>query len=216
MTQPQQLGFGFDAMAEEQATARIPSTMDEAIPYYRGLIERHHKSMLAGDVEKTMAARKEAQDLAVKLNGGKLLGICGGPDAPAYVLERATAAPAGDVPMWGQTGEFTINVGIVPVRIEQFGIFGVGAGFSLWPGFAAQAVDYCRPFLSETGYRSFLDCHAEMKPGITPDVFAREITQAYIARECHGKLRRIERTYTEREIARRAEEATSTEREPDL
>jgi hypothetical protein len=53
--------------------------MDEGIPYYRKLIERHHEAMLAADVEKTMAIRGEAQDLAVKLNGGKLLGICGGP-----------------------------------------------------------------------------------------------------------------------------------------
>jgi hypothetical protein len=91
MTQPEQLGFGFDEMLREQETAHLPATMEEAIPYYRKLIERHHEAMLAGDEPKVMEIRNEARDLAIKLNGGELLGICGGPDAPAMVLERATA-----------------------------------------------------------------------------------------------------------------------------
>jgi hypothetical protein len=212
MTQPQQLGFGFDAMLHEQETAHLPGTMEEAIPYYRNLIERHHAAMLAGDVPAAMKLREEAHELAVKVNGGGA-GICAGPDAPAYVLERATAAPAGTVPMWGQTGEFTINVGNMPVRIEQDGIFGVGASHMTWPGFAARAVDYQKPFLSDTGYRSFVGCHADMVPGTTPDVLAREMIQAYVAHECKGKLRKIERSYVEREVARRAAKTNSPQQE---
>src|SRR5580704_14958704 len=109
MTQPRQLGFGFDDMLREQETAHLPGTMEEAIPYYRKLIERHHAAMLAGDEKAAMAIREEAHELAYKVNGGKS-GIKGGPDAPCYVLERATEAPAGVVPMWGQTGNFTIDV----------------------------------------------------------------------------------------------------------
>jgi hypothetical protein len=202
MTQPQQLGFGFDEMADEQRIAHIPSTMEDAIPYYRKLIERHHAAMLAGDVPTAMKVREEAHDLAYKVNGGDVA-IKGGPDAPAYVLERATAAPAGTVPMWGQTGQFTIHLGAIPVRIEQEGMFGIGASFGVWPGFGAHAVDYQKPFFSETGYRSFVGCHADMGPGTTPDVFAREMIQAYVNRECKGKLRKIVRTYVEREMARR-------------
>jgi hypothetical protein len=212
MTQPEQLGFGFDAMLHEEETAHLPCAMEEAIPYYRNLIDRHHAAMLAGDVPAAMKIREEAHELAVKVNGGNA-GICAGPDAPAYVLERATAAPAGTVPLWGQTGEFAINVGTMPVRIEQDGIFGVGANHMTWPGFAARAVDYQKPFLSDTGYRSFIGCHANIVPGTTPDVLAREMIQAYVAHECKGKLRKIERTYVERETARRAEKATLTERE---
>src|SRR5579872_6227314 len=140
MTQPQQLGFGFDQMAEEQRTSHLPATMDEAIPFYRKLIERHHAAMLAGDVPAVMNIREEAHELAVKVNGGDA-GICGSPDAPAYVLERVTAAPTGTVPMWGQTGSFIIMVGNVPVRIEQDGIFGTVSNYHLWPGFGAHAVD---------------------------------------------------------------------------
>jgi hypothetical protein len=203
----EQLGFGFDEMLHEQETAHIPSTMEGAIPYYRKLIDRHHAAMLVGNVPAAMAIREEAHDLAVKVNGGKLLGISGGPDAPVHVLERATAAPAGTVPMWGQTGEFTINVGQMPVLIKQDGMFGIGASHMLWPGFGAHAVDYQKPFLSETGYRSFIGCHADMVPGTTPDAFAQEIIQAYVASECKGKQRKIERGYVEREMARRAEKA---------
>jgi hypothetical protein len=198
MTGGEQLGFGFDEMLGEQETAHLPSTRDEAVPFYRKLIERHHAAMLAGDVEKTMAIRGEAQDLAVKLNGGTLLGICGGPDAPACVLERETAASPGAVPKWGQDGTFTIDVNGMKVRIEQDGMFGAGTGSMFWPGFGAHAVDYQRPFISETGYRSFIGCQADVVAGITPDEFARETIEAHILRDCKGKLRKIDRSYVER------------------
>ena len=44
--------------------------------------------------------------------------------------------------MWGQTGDFTIDVNGMPVRIEQEGIFGIGASMSPTPGFSTRAVDY--------------------------------------------------------------------------
>jgi hypothetical protein len=46
-----------------------------------------------------------------------------------------------------------------------------------------------------------------MVPGITPDVFAREMIRAYIKVECKGKPKRIEQSYVEREIARRQQSA---------
>jgi hypothetical protein len=214
MTEPEQLGFGFDEMAEEQRTAHIPSTMEEAIPYYRKLIQRHHEAMMAGDVEKTMAIRGEAHDLAVKLNGGKP-GICGGPDAPACVLERETAAAPGTVPLWGQEGSFTIDFRSIPVRIEQDGMFGIGASIGNFLGFGAHAVDYHRPFISETGYRSFMGIHGDVPAGMMPDMVAGEAIRTYVDRECKGKLRRIDATHVEREIARRAEK-DNQQKEPNL
>jgi hypothetical protein len=216
MTQPQQLGFGFDQMAEEQRTAYLPSTMDGAIPFYRKLIERHHEAMLAGDVEKTMAIREEAHDLAVKLNGGTLMGICGGPDAPACVLERETAAPPGTVPMWGQEGSFTVDVNGMKARIEQDGMFGVGTGSMFWPGFGAHAIDYDKPFLSQTGYRSFHGAQGTVAPGMTPDKYAQEMIRSYMQRECKGKPRKIEQSYVEREMARRTAKVNQQQQEPDL
>jgi hypothetical protein len=204
MKEPQQLGFGFDDMAEEQRTAHIPSTMEDAIPYYRGLIEKHHAAMMSGDVEKTMAIRREADDLAYKVNGDDA-GIKGGPDAPCYVLERATAAPEGTMPVWGQTGEFTLDIDGMKVRIEQDGIFGTGSHSMFWPGFAAHAVDYDKPFLSETGFRSFIGVHTDVVPGISPDKFAEQIIRSHVTRDRKNKLGKIGATYVEREMARRSE-----------
>jgi hypothetical protein len=82
-------------MLKEQETAHLPGTMEEPIPVYRKLVERHQAAMPAGDVPAAMKLRDEAHELAVKLNGGNA-GICGGPDAPAYVLERATGRTRGN------------------------------------------------------------------------------------------------------------------------
>ncbi len=113
---------------------------------------------------------------------------------PAASL-RETAATPGTVPLWGQTGDFVIAVDRMRVRIEQDGIFGIGCGFSYWPGFSVHAVDSDRPFLSGTGYRSFLGIHAEPEPGLTPDAFVREIIAAFIARELKGRPVPIEPRY---------------------
>jgi hypothetical protein len=204
MTHPEQLGFGFDEILREQETAHLPGTMEEGIPYFRKLIERHNEAMLAGDAETAMAIREEATELAYKLNGNSTA-IKGGPDASCYVLERATPAPAGAVPLWGQTGEFTIDVDGMKIRIEQDGMFGLGTSVAFWPGFSAHAVDDDKPFLSETGYRSFLGIHADTVPGITPDMFARDVILSHIRGKPKGKIAKIERSYVEREMARRAD-----------
>ena len=70
--------------------------MAEAIPVYRKLIESHDRAMVAGDEKAAMKIRKEANRMAVKLNGGEM-GVLGGPDAPGYALMRETAAPAGNI-----------------------------------------------------------------------------------------------------------------------
>ena len=106
----------------------------------------------------------------------------GGPDAPCYVLERATAAPAGTVPLYGQTGDFTIDVNGMRVRIEMDGMYGIGMmSNSPAPGFSVHAVDYDKPFISETGYRSFIGYRPGMPPGTTPDELVRQVIKAHIS-----------------------------------
>ncbi len=197
--------LGFDALLTaadsenrarifERETGHLPGTMEQALPFYRALIERHHAAMLTAAVDEAMGLREEAHKLALRLNGGEP-GIIAGDDAPGCVLACETAATPGTVPLWGQTGDFVIAVDGMRVRIEQDGIFGIGCGFSYWPGFSAHAVDPDRPFLSETGYRSFLGIHAEPEPGLTPDAFAREIIAAYVERELKGRPVPIESRY---------------------
>lgn len=200
--------LGFDALLSaaeadnrarqfERDTGHLPGTMDAALPFYRGLIERHHAAMLAADVDEAMRLRREAGILALRVNGGDA-GILAGPDAPGCVLECETAAAPGAVPLWGQTGDFLIAVDSMRVRIELDGIFGVAAGACFWPGFAARAVDLNRPFLSETGYRSFVGIYAEPAPGLMPDDFAREVIAAHIARALKGRPVAIATPYREK------------------
>lgn len=203
LPQSAQLGFdGLIADAErinrnlqfERETGHLPSRMDEALPFYRLLLKQHHAAMLAADVDQAMALRKEARRLALRLNRGEP-GILAGADAPGCVLASDTAAPSGTVPLWGQTGEFAITVAGVQIRIEMEGIFGICAGVAFWPGFAVHCVDCDKPFISETGYRSFLGINAEPVPALTPDVFVTKVLAGYIDRELKGVLVEIDSRY---------------------
>jgi hypothetical protein len=183
-----------------------PIEAAEAIERYRALIVEHHAAMLRADREKVEQLRKAADDLAIRMNGGTRLGIKGGADAPCYVLERATDA-AGAVPLWGQTSEFVIDVDGMRVKVEMDGMFGIGGSSMFWLGFAAHAVDWNKPFLSETGYRSFLGLLAEPSAGMTPDTFTAAVIREYIrGKEMKGKLKRIDPEYARRAQDDHAEE----------
>ena len=175
-------------------TAHLPAEMADALPFFRDLLEAHNAAMLAADIDETMRLREEACQLARKLNGGDG-GILAHADAPGYVLARETAAAPGTVPIWGQTGSFEITVKAMRVRIELDGVFGIGSHACVWPGFAAHAVEPERPFLSHTGYRSFLGIYADPLPGMTPERFAAEIIAAHVERQLKGKLVAIEERY---------------------
>jgi hypothetical protein len=205
---PQAAQLGFNSLldeAEEANTTRtlakelahLPGTMDEALPFFRTLMGRHHAAMLAGDEKEAMALREEADRLATKLNDYEP-GIIAGDDAPGCVLERLTRAEDGTVPLWGQTGNFAIVHGAMRVQIEMDGIFGVASNVFPWLGFAAHAVEWDKPFLSETGYRSFIGLRGSLRPGMTPDSFAREIIALHVARELKGKLLAIKPEYRAR------------------
>jgi hypothetical protein len=198
-----QLGFG-ELLADAESanvrrqldreTAHLPGTMAEALPFYRAMIDRHHAAMLAADIEEAMRIREDAHRLAAKLNGGTC-GIIAGPDAPGCILESETEAAPGTVPLWGQAGEFTVAVDAMRVRIEIKGMFGIGGTFSPFPGFYARAVDMNRPFLSETGFRSFLGVYGDPVPGLTPEEFVRAVIAAHVRRELKGRLTAIDARY---------------------
>lgn len=206
-----QAQLGFDSLLSDaktvnrvrqhnRDTAHLPGTMAEAFPYYRCLIERHHAAMLAADIGQAIALRKDAHLLAKKLNGFEP-GIIADEDAPGCVLERGTSAPDGTVPLWGQCGTFDIELRGMRVQIEMDGIFGIGATHMSWPGFAAHAVEYDKPFLSETGFRSFLGLNGELLAGETPDAFALRAVSSHIARELKERLVAIKPEHRERTAA---------------
>jgi hypothetical protein len=100
------------------------------------------------------------------------------------------------VPGWGWTGEFAVTVDAMRVRIEITGMFGIGSTSCLFPGFYAHAVDWDRPFLSETGFRSFLGLYGDPVPGLTPENFVRAVIAAHVRRELKGRLRAIRPSYS--------------------
>ena len=192
--------LGFDALLQtaaadneqrrqERACAHLPGTMDKAVPFFRSLIDQHHAAMLAGDAAEVERVREEVHQLAVKLNNYEA-GIIADDDAPGCVLDRLTTAPEGTVPLWGQSGSFVIECADMRVRIEMDGLFGI-AWRSSWLGLAAHAVDWEKPFISETGYRSFLGCGGVLAPGFTPEYFAAGIIAAHLRSDLKGKLRSI-------------------------
>lgn len=204
--EPTQLGFG-DLLASADADnearkltrvcAHLPGTYEEAVPFFRAMIDRHHAAMLAGDAAAAMQLREEADLLATKLNNYEG-GILADADSPGNVLDRATRAAKGRVPLWGQSGSFVVDVDGMRVRIAMDGIFGLASNVYHWLGFAAHAVDYDKPFLSETGFRSFIAIGGELAPGFTPDTFAREAIRAQVKRENKGKLLAIKPEYRAR------------------
>jgi hypothetical protein len=182
------------ARQEERACAHLPGSMNAGVPFLRGLIERHHQAMVAGDAELVQALREDAHRLALKLNAFDP-GILADDDAAGRVLDRETAAPSGTLPLWGQSGIFEITCIGMRVSIEMDGIFGIGASSTAWLGFAAHAVEPDRPFLSETGYRSFLGVGGTLQPGFTPATFAAAVVAAHVQRELKGKLLLIKPEY---------------------
>jgi hypothetical protein len=124
-----------------------------------------------------------------------MTGIIAREDSPGCILERESEAAPGSLPLWGQSGEFTVTVDAMRARIEMKGMFWIGGTFCLFPGFYAHAVDMDRPFLSETGFRSFLGVSGDLVPGLAPEDFVRAAIATYVDRELKGRLKTIERRH---------------------
>lgn len=168
--------------------------MADALPLFRELIARNDAAMRAADIPEVMRHWEEAHHLALRLNRGDPA-ILADDDSPGYALMRATAAEPGAFPLWGQRGDFRITMNGMQARIEMDGMFGIGMSFGIVPGFSTHAVDYSLPFLSETGYRSFLGIHAELVAGIAPEAFARQVVSSLVSDSLKGRLVPIRREH---------------------
>lgn len=191
----QETMFGaFEQAAFERDTAELPNTIEGAVAVLRGIIERYNQASLTGDQAAKEAARALARQLAIKLNEGTSCGIKirGG---VCDQLAAATRAPEGEVPLWGQAGEFIVTVRGCDVRIEWDGLYGICE-----IGFSAHAVSADAPFISETGYRSFLLTHRSDVTGGSEPVadFVRSIIENHIDAELRGHLVPIAPDYRDR------------------
>lgn len=193
---PQQYGFDdllSEAAADNKArvfdreTAHLPETMEAAIRFHREQIDHHHTAMLENDFEAAIAIRKEAHVLARKLDrNGR--GILAHDNAPGYVLARETTAASGMVPLWGQDGAFRTQAAGTMLDVSMQGMFGIGSTVMPFLGFEVRAVDQDKPFLSETGYRSFLGVSVAPVPDMDVEHFVRRVVEVYVQQECNGRL----------------------------
>jgi len=168
----------------------LPDTMEAAVPFLKDLIARHHQAMAGGNGKLVRSLREEAVKLATKLNSFEA-GILADDDAPGCALDRLTRATEGQDPLWGQSGSFIVTYKEMQVRIEMDGLYGIAAAHMTWLGFGAHAIERNKPFLSDTGFRSFLGVGGQLAEGYTPRTFVEAIIDGYVMKELKGKLCRI-------------------------
>lgn len=196
--------LGFDAMLEDAArenaarffdreTAHLPDTWEDGLVFHKEQIAQHHTAMLEGEIEAAVAIRKDAHKLAIKLNGGQ--GILASDDAAGCRLGKVTAAEDGDIPMWGRDGCFVTVAKGMQIAVEMGGIFSIGATSMPYLGFSVRTTDPSKPFLSGTGYRSFLGVTVPPEIGMTTERFVQRVVAAHVETELNGKLRRVDRKY---------------------
>lgn len=112
-------------------------------------VEKYHDAVLAGHVDVLEKLERAYKALVYKLNGGTMFASSAEEGSAANVLARAVSAKPGQVPCWGQAGEFLLEVEGVRVRVAAKSHM-LGSYLSL----DLHAVDLDRPYISSTGYRS--------------------------------------------------------------
>jgi hypothetical protein len=118
-----------------------------AIGIAKRIMQRSHDAKFRGDKRGVSAAARHYDMLIQALNGGTLFASRSGPESIAYRLEMELAAPDGVGPKWSQNGRFLVIVnGMACVVVYE----------SHWATehFTYNAVNYQRPFISHTGYKS--------------------------------------------------------------
>ena len=99
------------------------------------------------------------------------------------------------MPLWGQDGAFEIEAASRVLRGTMDGMFSICAGVTEWLGFEVRAVDPAKPFLSETGYRSFLGVSVAAETGMNVEDFVRRVVESYVSDVLNGRLLRVSKEY---------------------
>lgn len=144
----------------------LPDTVADLVPLYRAAIVRFDAAVHARDFEATEAARGEAHDVVERAHS--LPRFSEGRTVSGYrycfydvarIFDRLTRATPGEVPLFGQSADFVASLSTTRIRFQMHGLAG-DIGMSAYAGrawgFCIRAVEWNRPFFSDTGYRSFL------------------------------------------------------------
>ena len=132
------------------AVAALPADPADLEQTAAGVRRLYHDAMLAGDAQALDDADLVYRACVVKLNGGTHFGSA----SIQKALEAKFAAAAGQVPEWGQAGEFLLDVEGMRLVVKM-----CPDSLSNHCGAELHAVDFDKPFVSRTGYR-----HQYMRP----------------------------------------------------
>jgi hypothetical protein len=121
---------------------------DDAIVCVLRLVEKIDAAIMVGGIDEAAALIGDWHTLARQLNGNE--GIFADTSSAEYFLLEKTAAKPGETPLWGQWGQFAIEVGGIFSLVTYHG--------PKWGPTVAhmefRALELALPYLSATGYRS--------------------------------------------------------------
>jgi hypothetical protein len=145
------------AEAEFRAFRDLPDGEAALIEAGQRALLAYHRATLAGDQTAAGAARVRYHAIAVKLNGGSPQGMLvkwgnrGQGLGGAVHLEQALAAVPGKIPMHGQIGKFIVSLNGCRAIIS---ITGGLLHDQYHRSVEVRALDWDRPFISNTGFLS--------------------------------------------------------------
>ena len=152
--------------------ASMPTDKTGLVAEAMAAVTALHTAVVLNDSQGAADAGNRYEATVWKLNGGTFFGCRADDLAAGKIIEKHCASAFGKVPMWGQTGQFLIEVEAIRALVD-FG-YGYGVGGTHYD---FHAVDLDRSFISETGYRSHLDVLAA---GRTVDEAASAIFTGYL------------------------------------
>lgn len=171
--------------SHEELTAAIAATLPEC---ESELLERARQAVVAlnaavmcGNAKDAEAAGELYEAVRYKMNGNTFVGCSVGNPSVTTRIEDYCAAEPGTVPIWGQRGEFMLDMGTYRLWVTCSTTFGMQM-----PHIEFHAVDLNRPFLSETGYRSNF---ASFVGKVTVDEAARTMAAAMPLRKIKDENR---------------------------
>lgn len=169
--------------------AELPTDRIELLDTALQAVVEIDAAIMRGDGEAAEAASDRYEAVIWKMNGGTHVGSMADHDAPGQVVERYCAADPGEVPLWGQRGQFLVADGDMRALVE----YEAGYGGPLDAHFQFHAIDLDKPFISETGYRSHFDT---ARGSMTVDEVAHGILAAQRAEKKRPVM--VEASYRDR------------------
>jgi len=175
--------------------ASLPEAREALVPLYAATLREKHDAILVKDRTAACAADLRLQAIVNKNENGGKHRLYGGRltwSSKFEQLTAQTAAPLGQVPMWGQVGLFSLEVDGVRMLIHATADF----------EFTAYPVDSDKPFLGGESFKVTMGLSIDDDPewgdydsveGLTVDQFvAREIrTETKASQKARGKDKAI-------------------------